>query len=152
MKKIIKTPTGSESFIAEIVGEESLLGQRMTAGPMLHMMDIAAARYSETPIVTLAFDRIELLDYICHGDYVRYDACVIQVGRSSRLLKLMHILKLLMKWKSDPAIAVLLRWWQLMRIENLLKIFHSLITDHHKILNGRPFLKPDSAFWKTAEK
>ncbi|MDM8539233.1 hypothetical protein QUF70_20965 [Desulfobacterales bacterium HSG17] len=57
MKKAIKTPTDSESFIGEIVGEESLLGQRMTAGPILHMMDIsaasAAARYSETPISLL---------------------------------------------------------------------------------------------------
>jgi acyl-CoA hydrolase len=86
-----KTPTESMSYIAEIVGEESLLGQRMVAGKLLHMMDFAAAdaaaKHSGSPLVTLAFDRIELLDYICHRDYVRYDACVIQVGRSSMVVK-----------------------------------------------------------------
>ena len=42
-------------FIAEIIGEESLIGQRMSAGKLLHMMDIAAgsagARHSESPLV-----------------------------------------------------------------------------------------------------
>jgi len=87
----IKTPADSECFIAEIIGEESLMGQRMSAGKLLHMMDIAAAsagaRHSGSSLVTLSFDRIELLDPICHRDYVRYDACVIQVGRSSMVIK-----------------------------------------------------------------
>lgn len=91
MNQGTKTPADSESFIAEIVGEESLMGQRMSAGRLLHMMDIAAAsaaaRHAESKLVTLAFDRIELLDYVCHMDYVRYDARVIQVGRSSMLVK-----------------------------------------------------------------
>jgi acyl-CoA hydrolase len=91
MAQETKTPADSESFIAEIVGEESLMGQRMSAGKLLHMMDIAAAsaaaRHAESELVTLAFDRIELLDYVCHMDYVRYNACVIQVGRSSILVK-----------------------------------------------------------------
>jgi acyl-CoA hydrolase len=91
MKPKEKTPTESMSYIAEIVGEESLLGQRMVAGKLLHMMDFAAAnaaaQHAESPLVTLAFDRIELLDYICHRDYVRYDACVIKVGSSSIVVK-----------------------------------------------------------------
>jgi acyl-CoA hydrolase len=82
-----KTPSDSRGFIAEIVWEESLIGQRMYAGHLLHMMDIAAAdagiRHAECPLVTLAFDRIELLDRIYHRDYVRFDVCVIKVGRSS---------------------------------------------------------------------
>jgi acyl-CoA hydrolase len=82
-----KTPSDSRGFIAEIVGEESLIGQRMVAGELLHMMDLAAAdaaiRHAECPLVTLAFDRIELLDRIYHRDYVRFDVCVIKVGRSS---------------------------------------------------------------------
>ena len=86
-----KTPTESESYVAEIVGDESLLGRRMVAGRLLHMMDFAAAdaaaKHAESPLVTLAFDRIELLDFICHRDYVRYDACVIQVGSSSIVVK-----------------------------------------------------------------
>ncbi|MFZ5573217.1 MAG: hotdog domain-containing protein [Thermodesulfobacteriota bacterium] len=91
MERRIKTPAESECFIAEIVGEESLMGQRMSAGRLLHMMDMAAAsaaaRHAESTIVTLAFDRIELLDFIYHMDYVRYDAYVIQVGRSSMVVK-----------------------------------------------------------------
>jgi acyl-CoA hydrolase len=87
MERRTKTPSDSRGFIAEIVGEESLIGQRMVAGELLHMMDFAAAdaaiRHAESPLVTLAFDRIELLDRIYHRDYVRFDVCVIKVGRSS---------------------------------------------------------------------
>lgn len=91
MTRPIKTPADSESFIAEIIGEESLMGQRMSAGKLLQMMDMAAAsagaRHSGSSLVTLSFDRIELLDPICHMDYVRYNACVIQVGHSSMVIK-----------------------------------------------------------------
>ncbi len=89
-KQTIKTPAASESFIAEIVGSESLIGRRMSAGKLLHMMDIAAAeaahRHAGGPVITLAFDRIEMLDHIRHRDYVRFDATVIQVGRSSMVV------------------------------------------------------------------
>ncbi|MDX9786085.1 MAG: acyl-CoA thioesterase [Desulfobacterales bacterium] len=92
MQKREKTPSDSQSYMAQIVGVESLLGQRMFAGELLHMMDFAAAdaaiRHAESTLVTLAFDRIELLDYVYHRDYVRYDACVIQVGRSSIVVRL----------------------------------------------------------------
>ena len=91
MTRRMKTPADSQCFIAEIVGEESLMGQRMSAGKLLHMMDIAAAsagaQHSGSSLVTLSFDRIELIDEICHMDYVRYDACVIEVGRSSMVVK-----------------------------------------------------------------
>lgn len=90
-KRREKTPSESQGYIAEIVGEESLIAQRMFAGKLLHMMDFAAGdaaiRHSESPLVTLSFDRIELLDHIFHRDYVRYEACVIQVGRSSMVVK-----------------------------------------------------------------
>ena len=82
-----KTPAESKGYIAEIIGDESLYGQRMFAGVLLHMMDFAAAqaaiRHAECSLVTLAFDRVELLDFVFHRDYVRYDACVIKVGNSS---------------------------------------------------------------------
>lgn len=90
-KRREKTPAESKGYIAEIVGEESLIGQRMFAGKLLHMMDFAAGdaaiRHSESTLVTLSFDRIELLDYIYHRDYVRYEACVIEVGRSSMVVQ-----------------------------------------------------------------
>ena len=86
-QRVTKTPKDSEIYLAEIVGEESRFGHRLSAGPLLHLMDLAAAtaagKHSQTPVVTVAFDRIELLDTIYHMDYVRYEACVIRVGRSS---------------------------------------------------------------------
>ncbi|MBF0225161.1 MAG: acyl-CoA thioesterase [Desulfobacterales bacterium] len=88
---LTKTPTDSESYIAEIVGEESLRGERIGAGKMLHLMDLAAAtaawKHARTPLVTLAFDRIELLNMICHMDYVKYEAYVIKVGKTSICVK-----------------------------------------------------------------
>ncbi|MBF0353218.1 MAG: acyl-CoA thioesterase [SAR324 cluster bacterium] len=87
----MKTPADSKSYIAEIVGEESRFGQRMDAGSLLHMMDLVAAtaawKHTGCHVVTLAFDRVELLNIICHMDYVRYDACVIKVGRSSLVVR-----------------------------------------------------------------
>ena len=63
ISKEIKTPTDSESYLAEIIGEESQFGHRMGAGKMLHLMDLAAAtaayKHARCPLVTLAFDRIE---------------------------------------------------------------------------------------------
>lgn len=93
----IKRPLDSQGYIAQIVGEESLIGQRMVAGELLHMMDFAAAdaatRHAESQLVTLAFDRIELLDYIYHRDFVRYEACVIKAGRSSVVVKVDGFIK-----------------------------------------------------------
>ncbi|MGK5093724.1 hypothetical protein WDW89_17145 [Deltaproteobacteria bacterium TL4] len=45
----------------------------MAAGQLLHMMDLAAAaawHHARCPVVTLAFDWVELLNDICHMDYV----------------------------------------------------------------------------------
>lgn len=67
------------------------MGQRMPAGKLLHMMDLAAAsaaaKHAETPLVTLSFDRIELTDFVCHMDYIRYEAYLVQVGRSSMVVR-----------------------------------------------------------------
>ncbi len=86
----VKTPAMSSSYIAEIVGQESLLGRRLSAGTLLQMMDMAAAaaalKHADSAVVTLAFDRIELLNMVCHMDLVKFDATVIKVGRSSLLV------------------------------------------------------------------
>lgn len=105
-EKRLKTPADSKSYIAEIVGDESLLGQRMTAGKLFHMMDIAAAdaafRHAESHLVTLAFDRIELLDFIRHRDYVRFETTVIQVGRSSIVVEVTGLVKSPTEIKTTP--------------------------------------------------
>jgi len=96
-KRKMKTPAESKSYMAEIVGNESLIGQRMSAGKLLHMMDVAAGdaafRHCENYLVTLSFDRIELLSFIRHRDYVRFDAQVIQVGRSSMVVEVTGLVK-----------------------------------------------------------
>lgn len=96
-KRRLKTPTDSQGYIAEIVGDESLIGQRMSAGKLFHMMDLAAAdaalRHAESHLVTLAFDRIELLDFIRHRDYIRFDTTVIQVGHSSMVVEITGLVK-----------------------------------------------------------
>ena len=77
----------SRTYLAEIVGEETLQGQRMNAGAILDLMDVAAGRtaasHSGTPVVTLSFDRVDLARPILHLDLVRLDATVADVGRSS---------------------------------------------------------------------
>jgi len=96
-KRRMKTPADSRSHIAEIVGDESLIGQRMSAGKLLHLMDVAAGdaafRHAEGYLVTLSFDRIELLTSIRHRDYIRFDAQVIQVGQSSMVVEVTGLVK-----------------------------------------------------------
>jgi len=85
-----KTPAESVVVLSEIVGEENLAGQRMQAGAILDLMDIAAGRtamaHSGTPVVTLSFDRVELLQPIIHLDLVRMEGRVVQVGNSSMMV------------------------------------------------------------------
>jgi acyl-CoA hydrolase len=82
-----KRMADSRQYLAEIVGAEHLAGQRMQAGAILDLMDVVAGRtastHSGTPVVTLSFDRVELLSPIIHLDLVRLDAYVADVGRSS---------------------------------------------------------------------
>jgi acyl-CoA hydrolase len=77
----------SRTYLAEIVGEENLQGQRMHAGAILDLMDVVAGRaalqHAGTPVVTLSFDRVDLVHPIIHLDLVRLDASVADVGRSS---------------------------------------------------------------------
>ena len=77
----------SRTYLAEIVGDENLQGQRMNAGAILDLMDVvagrAASQHSGTPVVTLSFDRVDLVHPIIHLDLVRLDAHVADVGRSS---------------------------------------------------------------------
>jgi acyl-CoA hydrolase len=77
----------SRTYLAEIVGEENLQGQRMQAGAILDLMDVvagrAAAHHAGTHVVTLSFDRVDLVHPIIHGDLVRLDSYVADVGRSS---------------------------------------------------------------------
>ncbi len=80
----------SHTYLAEIVGEENLAGQRMQAGAILDLMDVAAGRaammHAGCAVVTLSFDRVDLVHPIIHLDLVRLDGRVVAVGRSSMMV------------------------------------------------------------------
>jgi len=77
--------------MAEIVGEEALLGQRMQAGAILDLMDVVAGRiafqHARSRVVTLSFDRVDLMEPILHLDLVRLDGQLVSVGRSSMVVE-----------------------------------------------------------------
>ena len=87
MSRPQKPPHISRTWLAEIIGEEGLTGQRMQAGAILDQMDLVAAdaaiRHAQRPVVTLAFDRVELTQPILHQDLVRLEGEVVAVGNSS---------------------------------------------------------------------
>jgi len=82
----------SRSFMADIVGEESLTGQRMQAGVLLDMIDVLAGlcshRHSGSRVATVAFNRVEFDHPILHGDLVRCEGQVVHVGSSSMLIEI----------------------------------------------------------------
>jgi acyl-CoA hydrolase len=81
----------SQTGLAEIVGEEALHGRRMQAGAILDLMDVTAGRVASThcsaPVVTLAFDRVDLAQPILHGDLIRLEGRLAWVGRSSMMIE-----------------------------------------------------------------
>ena len=82
-----KTMSESTLFMADIVGDEGLAGQRMQAGAILDLIDVLAGRiaveHARSPVVTLAFDRVELTYPILHQDLVRLEGKMAAVGSSS---------------------------------------------------------------------
>jgi len=77
--------------MAEIVGEEALLGHRMQAGAILDLMDVVAGRiafqHAGSRVVTLSFDRVDLMEPILHLDLIRLDGQLVAVGRSSMVIE-----------------------------------------------------------------
>jgi acyl-CoA hydrolase len=81
----------SRMTMAEIVGEESLQGTRMQAGAILDLMDVVAGRtaslHARSACVTLSFDRVDLTEPVLHGDLIRLDANLANMGRSSMMVE-----------------------------------------------------------------
>ena len=86
----LKRIEDARTTLAEIVGEETLQGRRMQAGALLDLMDVAAGRaafrHSGSAVVTLSFDRVDLVYPIHHQDLIRLNAEVALVGNSSMLV------------------------------------------------------------------
>ncbi|HUJ75469.1 MAG TPA: hotdog domain-containing protein, partial [bacterium] len=75
--RLTRSMAESALEMAEIVGEESLAGQRMQAGAILDLIDVVAGRVAAThgrsPCVTLSFDRVDLTQPVLHGDLIRVE-------------------------------------------------------------------------------
>ena len=80
----------SRQSMAEIVGSDGLVGQRMQAGAILDLMDLVAGRvaikHSGGRVATLSFDRVDLIYPILHHDLVRLDGQLVYVGQSSMVI------------------------------------------------------------------
>ncbi len=85
-----KSVAESSAYLAEIVGEESLQGQRMQAGAILDMMDVLAGRiairHASSAVVTLSFDRVDLTYPILHQDLIRLEGKMAAVGNSTLIV------------------------------------------------------------------
>ncbi|MCP4295150.1 MAG: acyl-CoA thioesterase [Proteobacteria bacterium] len=88
----LKIIEDSKDYLAEIVGHESMRGRRMSAANILYLMDLAAGnvaiRHCGGNCSTISFDRLELLQPIFHQDYLRFEAHLLEVGRSSMVIKI----------------------------------------------------------------
>ncbi|MBI3991844.1 MAG: acyl-CoA thioesterase [Candidatus Lambdaproteobacteria bacterium] len=86
----LKRIDDSRLSMAEIVGEESLAGQRMQAGAILDLIDIIggriANRHAASAVTTLSFDRVDLVYPILHLDLIQLDGNILAVGNSSMLI------------------------------------------------------------------
>ncbi|HEX9844335.1 MAG TPA: acyl-CoA thioesterase, partial [bacterium] len=73
------------------IGDETRRGQRVQAGPILRLMygaaEAVAQRHCGCQAVLLGLDRIDLTRVISHMDLVRFDARLIEVGRSSMVIE-----------------------------------------------------------------
>lgn len=72
---------------ADIIGEESLNGNLISAGPVLERLDIFGAAVAENvakkAIATMSVDRVDMMNQIAHGDLIRLEGQVLHTGRSS---------------------------------------------------------------------
>jgi len=88
---LVRTVEASQDYLAEIVGLETLAGQRLQAGPILKLMcETAVAvgiRHCGRRPVMLRLDRIDLTRVICHMDLVRFEGRIVEVGRSSLVIE-----------------------------------------------------------------
>ncbi|TYZ69244.1 hypothetical protein PybrP1_010774 [[Pythium] brassicae (nom. inval.)] len=72
---------------ADIIGEESLSGKLISAGPILERIDIFGAAVAENVackgIATISVDRVDIVSQVAHGDLVRLEGETIHTGNSS---------------------------------------------------------------------
>jgi acyl-CoA hydrolase len=90
-KEVFRTVEYSADYLAAIVGQEALEGERLQAGQLLKLIYdtgvSVALRHSERRPVLLRLDRIDLTRRIRHMDLVRVEGRLIEVGHSSMVIE-----------------------------------------------------------------
>lgn len=88
----IKRIKESSDFVAEVIGEHSLLGSPMLPATVLDMIDILAGRvarrHSGSNIATVAFDRVDFHAILFHQDLIQAQGHILSVGASSMVIKI----------------------------------------------------------------
>ncbi|KAG6595922.1 ATP-binding cassette (ABC) Superfamily [Phytophthora cinnamomi] len=77
----------------DVVGDESLSGQIMSAGPILDLIDRFAGALAENVtvdqgIATVSIDRVDIKSPTAHGDLLQLEGEVIHTGRSSMVIQM----------------------------------------------------------------
>ncbi|KAE8881670.1 hypothetical protein PF006_g9011 [Phytophthora fragariae] len=77
----------------DVVGDESLSGRMMSAGPILGLIDRFAGALAENVtvdqgIATVSIDRVDIKSPIAHGDLLQLEGEVIHTGRSSMVIQM----------------------------------------------------------------
>ncbi|CEG35395.1 atp-binding cassette superfamily [Plasmopara halstedii] len=85
-------PRDTRLAYADIIGDESLSGKLIGAGPILERIDIFGAAVAENVackgIATISVDRVDITNRIAHGDLVRLEGEVIYTGSSSMAVQI----------------------------------------------------------------
>ncbi|KAL3660414.1 hypothetical protein V7S43_014567 [Phytophthora oleae] len=101
-KTIVQTVDGQKIvFVSDarlthgdIVGDESLSGRLMSAGPVLDLVDRLAGALAgnmsskEHGVATISIDRVNIKSPIYHGDLLRMEGEVLNIGRSSIVIQM----------------------------------------------------------------
>ena len=81
----------TRGFLTVVIGEETLSGQRTSAGTVLDACDglagKVAADYCGNRVATISFASVYISGPILHADLVRMEGSVIRVGSSSMLVE-----------------------------------------------------------------
>lgn len=97
-----KTPSESNTHLAEILGEINPheTRRRAPAGPIMKLIDLSSAQTAHAHIqdgeqhgpagaslVTLSFDKVNMMISVLHGEVLRLDSRIVSVGNSSMLVE-----------------------------------------------------------------
>ncbi|TMW55719.1 hypothetical protein Poli38472_010601 [Pythium oligandrum] len=81
------TPRETRLAFAGLVGDARMKGMLLSMAPVLDMIDLVAGavsiRMTQGPTATISVDRLDTIRPVFHGDVVRVEGQVINIGQSS---------------------------------------------------------------------